>query len=154
MDLVTLLMGVLLPGGIGGLIALWSRVAGTGARAAAVGVMVGVLAIDDLPAMPPVEAPDYLPILALIGLVWGQLQARLLTAAPLRLLVALLLLWPITTRPVVYKTVRSCTASCRLTTSRCMLDVVLLREMSAQPAMLVNKATRWCLGFVDVATSQ
>ena len=40
-------------------------------------------------------------------------------------------------------------ASCRLTTSRCTLDVVLLRETSAQPAMLVNKATRWCLGFVD-----
>ena len=45
---------------------------------------------------------------------------------------------------------RFCSASCRLTTSRCMLDVVLLRETSAQPAMLVNKATRWCLGFVDV----
>jgi hypothetical protein len=62
----------------------------------------------------------------------------------------LLLLWPITTRPVVYETVRSCMASCRLTTSRCTLDVVLLRETSAQSAMLVNKATRWCLGFVDV----
>ena len=67
-----------------------------------------------------------------------------------RLQLWLLLLWPITARPVLYETVRSCMASCRLTTSRCTLDVVLLREMSAQPTMLVNKATRWCLGFVDV----
>ena len=65
-----------------------------------------------------------------------------------------MLLWPITTRPVVYETVRSCTASCRLTTSRCMLDVVLLREMSVQPVMLVNKVTQWCLGAVDVPRPQ
>ena len=55
---------------------------------------------------------------------------------------------------MVYETVRSCTASCRLTTSCCMLDVVLLRKASAQPAMLVNKLTWWCLGFVDVLQSQ
>ena len=55
---------------------------------------------------------------------------------------------------MVYETVRSCTASCRLITSRCMLDVVLLRKALAQPAMLVNKATRWCLGFVDVLRPQ
>ena len=35
-----------------------------------------------------------------------------------------------------------------------MLDVVLLRETLAQPAMLVNKAARWCLGFVDVPRPQ
>ena len=35
-----------------------------------------------------------------------------------------------------------------------MLDVVLLRETLAQPAMLVNKDTRWCLGFVDVLQPQ
>ena len=35
-----------------------------------------------------------------------------------------------------------------------MLDVVLLREMLAQPAMLVNKASRWCLDFVDVLRPQ
>ena len=52
----------------------------------------------------------------------------------------LLLLWAITTRPVVYETVRSCSASCRLTTARCMLDVVLLRETLAQPTMLVKPA--------------
>ena len=50
--------------------------------------------------------------------------------------------------------VRFCTASCRLTTARFMLDDVELRETSAQPAMLVNKATRWCLGFVDGLRSQ
>ena len=55
---------------------------------------------------------------------------------------------------MVYETVRSCTASCRLTTSCCMLDVVLLRKALAQPAMLVNKATRRCLGFVDVLRPQ
>ena len=55
---------------------------------------------------------------------------------------------------MVYETVRFCSASCRLTTSRCTLDVVLLRETSAQPAMLVNKATRWCLSFVDGLWSQ
>ena len=56
-----------------------------------------------------------------------------------RLQLWLLLLWAITTQPMVYETVRSCTASCRLTTSRCMLDVVLLRQSLSQPAMLVNK---------------
>ena len=35
-----------------------------------------------------------------------------------------------------------------------MLDDVELRETSAQPTMLVNKATRWCLGFVDGLRSQ
>ena len=35
-----------------------------------------------------------------------------------------------------------------------MLDDVELRETSAQPAMLVNKAIRWCLGFVDVVRPQ
>ena len=35
-----------------------------------------------------------------------------------------------------------------------MLDVVLLRETLAQPAMLVNKASRWCLDFVDVLRPQ
>ena len=35
-----------------------------------------------------------------------------------------------------------------------MLDDVELRETSAQPAMLVNKATRWCFGFVDVLRPQ
>ena len=35
-----------------------------------------------------------------------------------------------------------------------MLDVVLLGEALAQPAMLVNKLTRWCLGFVDALQSQ
>ena len=71
-----------------------------------------------------------------------------------RLQLWLLLLWWITTRPVVYEMVRFCTASCRLTTAHCMLDDVELRETSAQPAMLVNKATRWCLGFVDVLRPQ
>ena len=55
---------------------------------------------------------------------------------------------------MVYETVRSCTASCRLTTARCMLDAVLLRERSAQPAMLVDNATRRRLGFVDVLRPQ
>ena len=55
---------------------------------------------------------------------------------------------------MVYETVRFCTASCRLTTAHFMLDDVELRETSAQPAMLVNKATRWCLGFVDVLRPQ
>lgn len=35
-----------------------------------------------------------------------------------------------------------------------MLDIVLLRKALAQPAMLVNKATRWCLGFVEVPRPQ
>ena len=35
-----------------------------------------------------------------------------------------------------------------------MLDVVLLRETLAQPAMLVNKGSRWCLDFVDVLRPQ
>ena len=35
-----------------------------------------------------------------------------------------------------------------------MLDVVLLRETLAQPAMLVNKAAQWCLGLVDVLRPQ
>ena len=35
-----------------------------------------------------------------------------------------------------------------------MLDVVLLRKALAQPAMLVNKVARWCLGFVDVPQPQ
>ena len=35
-----------------------------------------------------------------------------------------------------------------------MSEVVLLRETLAQLAMLVNKAARWCLGFVDVLRSQ
>ena len=55
---------------------------------------------------------------------------------------------------MVYETVRSCTASRRLTTSRCMLDVVPLRETSAQHAMLVNKLTLWCFSFVDVLRPQ
>ena len=66
----------------------------------------------------------------------------------------MLLLWSITTWPVVYETMRFCTASCRLTTARFMLDDVELRETSVQPAMLVNKATRCCLGFVDVLRPQ
>ena len=41
-----------------------------------------------------------------------------------------------------------------MTTAHCMLDVVLLRETLAQPAMLVNKSARWCLGFVDVPRPQ
>ena len=55
---------------------------------------------------------------------------------------------------MVYETVRFCTASCRLTTARFILDDVELRDTSAQPAMLVNKAARWCLGFVDVLRPQ
>ena len=55
---------------------------------------------------------------------------------------------------MVYETMRFCTAPCRLTTAHFMLDDVELRETSAQPAMLVNKATRWCLGFVDVLRPQ
>ena len=35
-----------------------------------------------------------------------------------------------------------------------MLDVVPLRKALAQPAMLVNKVARWCLGFVEVLRSQ
>ena len=35
-----------------------------------------------------------------------------------------------------------------------MLDIVLLRETSAQPTMLDHKGTRWRLGFVDVLRSQ
>ena len=35
-----------------------------------------------------------------------------------------------------------------------MLDVVLLREVFVQLAILVNKVSRWCLGFVDVLQSQ
>ena len=35
-----------------------------------------------------------------------------------------------------------------------MLDVVLLRETLAQPAMLVNKLTRWCLSLGNVLWPQ
>ena len=35
-----------------------------------------------------------------------------------------------------------------------MSEEVLLRETLAQLAMLVNKAARWCLGFVDVLRSR
>ena len=35
-----------------------------------------------------------------------------------------------------------------------MLDVVLLRETSAQPTMLDHKGTWWRLGFVNVLRSQ
>ena len=35
-----------------------------------------------------------------------------------------------------------------------MLDVVPLRETSAQHAMLVNKLTLWCFSFVDVLRPQ
>ena len=35
-----------------------------------------------------------------------------------------------------------------------MLEVVLLRETSAQPATLMNKGTRWRLGFADVLRPQ
>ena len=97
MDPITLLVqGVLLSAGIAALIVALSESPGVGARAACAGILTGVLAIDGLPSVPPVEATDLLPFLTLIGLVWGQQRARLIPAAPLRLLVGVGLLWMMT----------------------------------------------------------
>ena len=91
-----LLLGVVLPGSVAALIT-WSEAApGSGARAMSIGALAGLIAIDGVPALPPVEATDYLPFLALIGMVWGQIETRLLAAAPLRLTAAFVLLWSMT----------------------------------------------------------
>lgn len=97
MDSISLLLlGVLLPGTIAAVITRSEGAPGVGARAVSIGTLAGLIAIDSVPSLPPIEAPDYLPFLALTGLVWGQLEARLVAAAPLRLTAAFVLLWSMT----------------------------------------------------------
>ena len=95
-SLSLLLLGVFLPGAIAALIIRSESASGAGARSVSIGTLAGLIAIDSLPSLPPIEAPDYLPFLALAALVWGQLEARLLAAAPLRLTAAFVLLWSMT----------------------------------------------------------
>jgi hypothetical protein len=97
MDPLSLVLwGALLPGVLAALIARTEQTPGVGARAMVIGTLAGLLAMEGLPSLPPTEALDYLPLLALIGLVWGQLEARLLVGAPARLLAGVGLLWPMT----------------------------------------------------------
>lgn len=97
MDVTSLLLlGVLLPATIAALITGSEETPGVGARSVSIATLAGLIAIDSLPTLPPVEATDYLPFLCLIALVWGQLEARLVAAAPLRLTAAFLLLWSMT----------------------------------------------------------